>query len=67
MPRLTMSLIDIADGLSVTDYDNLHFYAQHAAAAYCNFNKPAGQNITCRSAACPAVQADQPTIVASSV
>lgn len=46
-------------------YENIQFYVQHAAAAYCNFNAAPGSIITCRENACPLVQQNKATVVTS--
>ena len=51
--------------VSQTDYNNMKFYVQHAAAAYCNYNTPAGTDITCGRNVCPSVQANKPVITGS--
>lgn len=43
---------------------NFQFYAQHSAAAYCNYNAKAGAKISC-GGYCPSVEGDGATIVAS--
>ncbi|KAM5344829.1 hypothetical protein ACJ41O_010691 [Fusarium nematophilum] len=66
------SVQDYADALekravsvSQSDLNNFKFYIQHGAAAYCNSETPAGQKITCGGNACPAVQGNAATVVAS--
>lgn len=41
----------------------LRFYAQHAAAAYCNYNAKPGSLVSCRD--CPTLERTKPTVVAS--
>ncbi|KAF7552581.1 hypothetical protein G7Z17_g4223 [Cylindrodendrum hubeiense] len=43
---------------------NFKFYAQHSAAAYCNYNAAVGAKITC-GGYCPGIEGDAATIVAS--
>jgi hypothetical protein len=54
-----------AAGITAGDLNNFKFYAQHAAAAYCNVLTPAGQKIQCGGNACPALQGNAVTVVAS--
>ena len=37
----------VAVSVTSQQYSNFKFYAQHAAAAYCNYNTPAGDYIEC--------------------
>ncbi|KHN97242.1 lipase [Metarhizium album ARSEF 1941] len=53
--------------ISDTDFDNLKFYSQHSAAAYCNIRVPNGHVITCGNMACPLVARNRPTVVATVV
>ncbi|KAK2593248.1 hypothetical protein QQS21_009047 [Conoideocrella luteorostrata] len=53
--------------ISQSQLDSLKFYAQHAGAAYCNFNTRTGQPITCRANACPSVEANDVKVIDSVV
>jgi len=46
-----------------TDLSNLKFFAQYAAAGYCNSDAPAGSPVTCGNNGCPDVMANNATIV----
>ncbi|KAG5983253.1 hypothetical protein E4U55_000477 [Claviceps digitariae] len=53
------------NGMSWSDLDNIKFYAQHCAAAYCNYKAVPGTNVTCDKNACPRVEANKVIIVGS--
>lgn len=55
-----------AVGVTAQDYGNLKFYVQHAAAAYCNMDRKAGDLIKCENN-CPGVEGDKATIVSTFV
>ncbi|KAG6001726.1 hypothetical protein E4U54_001008 [Claviceps lovelessii] len=50
-------------GMSISDFNNIKFYAQHAAASYCNFKADAGSAVTCDKNACPLVEKNNVTMV----
>ncbi|KAG6136304.1 hypothetical protein E4U24_005356 [Claviceps purpurea] len=52
-------------GIPAQDFDNIKFYAQHAAAAYCNFKATPGSVLKCDKSACPLVEKNAPTVLAS--
>ncbi|ROT43218.1 alpha/beta-hydrolase [Sodiomyces alkalinus F11] len=53
--------------LSVTpaELDSLRFFVQYAGAAYCNSQNAAGARVVCGANACPRVEANQATTLAS--
>lgn len=53
--------------MTVTDAEvkAFDFYAQYAAASYCNTEVPVGSTVTCASNACPDVTAAGATIAAT--
>lgn len=57
--------LDDGGGASEQDYTSIKYYVQHAAAAYCNFDAAPGRTIVCGKNACPLVQQNKPTVVAS--
>lgn len=48
---------------SEEELTRMRFYAQHAAAAYCNYNAKPGSLVKCRD--CPSLERTKPTVVAS--
>ncbi|KAG6270770.1 hypothetical protein E4U48_003692 [Claviceps purpurea] len=54
-----------ATGIPAQDFDNIKFYSQHAAAAYCNFKATPGSVLKCDRGACPLVEKNAPTVLAS--
>ncbi|KAG9257759.1 Alpha/Beta hydrolase protein [Emericellopsis atlantica] len=57
------SLRNIArQSVSESDVDNFAFYAEHAAAAYCNAGASAGATVSC-GGNCPEVEANSATIL----
>lgn len=51
-----------AVALTTVEYDNLKYYAQYAASAYCNSEDAAGASVTCEGG-CPDVMANGATIL----
>ncbi|KAL2760491.1 hypothetical protein ACRALDRAFT_2050733 [Sodiomyces alcalophilus JCM 7366] len=51
--------------VSSPDLDNLRFFVQYAGAAYCNSKNAAGTPLACSASACPRVEANGATTVAS--
>ncbi|KAH6893086.1 lipase [Thelonectria olida] len=58
------ALEDRAVTVTSTNLANFKFYAQHSAAAYCNWNAAAGAAVSC-SGSCPTVQSNGAKVVAS--
>lgn len=50
--------------LSTTEYNNMQYYVQYAASAYCNSEDAAGAHVTCEDG-CPDVMANGATVVGS--
>lgn len=48
-----------------SNLSELRFYAQYAAAAYCNSDNAVGEPITCGADACPTVEANGVVTVAT--
>ncbi|GAB0134387.1 hypothetical protein EsDP_00002764 [Epichloe bromicola] len=57
--------LDDGGGASEQNYTSMKYYVQHAAAAYCNFDAAPGRTIVCGKNACPLVQQNEPTVMAS--
>ncbi|KUI60780.1 Mono- and diacylglycerol lipase [Cytospora mali] len=53
---------DDVDALTTTGYDDMKYYVQYAASAYCNSNDAVGALVTCEDG-CPSVMANGATVV----
>ncbi|KAG6004392.1 hypothetical protein E4U21_001112 [Claviceps maximensis] len=51
------------NGISLDELNNIKFFAQHAAASYCNYKAEPGSPVTCDKSACPVVENNKVTIV----
>lgn len=66
MPHETRVLTcALATVVSTAVLDNLKYYAEWAAAAYCNSESPAGDEVSCSAGACPTVGSEDTSIVAT--
>lgn len=57
--------MEIAAVITTAELDLYKFYAQYAAAAYCNGEADAGSLINCTEGACPDVTASKAIVVTS--
>ncbi|KAI0011078.1 alpha/beta-hydrolase [Xylariaceae sp. FL0662B] len=62
---LHYSVYDRDATITDAELSKLRFYAQYAAAAYCNYGSPVGATLACSENACPDVTAANATIVAT--
>ncbi|KAK7755155.1 hypothetical protein SLS62_002970 [Diatrype stigma] len=62
---LSYSISDRAVTVTDAEVKAFDFYAQYAAAGYCNTEVPVGSTITCANNACPDVAAAGATVVAT--
>ncbi|KAG5944772.1 hypothetical protein E4U53_006825 [Claviceps sorghi] len=61
-------LLDKRDvGVNADVFNNINFYVQHAAAAYCNYKAEAGSPVKCDKDACPQVEKNKAYVVGSFV
>lgn len=49
--------------LTTTEYDNLKYYVQYSASAYCNSQDAVGSQVDCGDEGCADVTADGATIL----
>ncbi|KAG5925899.1 hypothetical protein E4U42_003829 [Claviceps africana] len=61
-------LLDKRDvGVPADVFNNINFYVQHAAAAYCNYKASPGSPLKCDKNACPQVEQNKAYVVGSYV
>ncbi|PHH86167.1 hypothetical protein CDD83_10636 [Cordyceps sp. RAO-2017] len=57
--------IEPRSAFTYAEFSNMVFYSEHAAAAYCNSEASYGQPVRCSSSACPSIEKNRATVVAS--